>query len=99
MADNVAEKTKELTSLSGVPVKPVYTPEDLDIDYDRDLGDPGCYPFTRGIHPDMYRGRVWTMRQFSGFGDADDTNRRYKFLLDRGTTGLSVALRMDMKAS
>jgi methylmalonyl-CoA mutase N-terminal domain/subunit len=72
--------------------KPVYTPADLaDFEYARQLGNPGEYPFTRGIHPTMYRGRVWTMRQFAGFGSAEDTNRRYKFLLARGQTGLSVA--------
>ncbi len=85
---------KDYTSISGVPIKPVYTPKDVDLDYERDLGDPGRFPYTRGIHADMYRGRVWTMRQFSGFGDADDTNARYKFLLGRGTTGLSVAFDM-----
>jgi len=70
----------------------VYTSEDLSgFDYARDLGRPGTYPFTRGIHPTMYRGRLWTMRQFAGFGGAEDTNRRYKFLLARGQTGLSVA--------
>ena len=81
----------ELTSVSGREVEPVYTPLDLE----GTLGDaaelPGIYPFTRGIHPTMYRGRLWTMRQFSGFGTAEDTNRRYKFLLERGQTGLSVA--------
>jgi methylmalonyl-CoA mutase, N-terminal domain len=72
--------------------KPVYTQADLThFDYARQLGSPGEYPFTRGIHPTMYRGRLWTMRQFAGFGTAEDTNRRYKFLLARGQTGLSVA--------
>ena len=72
--------------------KPVYTQADLaHFDYARQLGSPGEYPFTRGIHPTMYRGRRWTMRQFAGFGTAEDTNRRYKFLLARGQTGLSVA--------
>jgi methylmalonyl-CoA mutase N-terminal domain/subunit len=78
--------------MSGHERKPVYTREDLvDFDAARQLGRPGEYPFTRGIHPTMYRGRLWTMRQFAGFGAAEDTNRRYKFLLDRGQTGLSVA--------
>src|SRR6185503_10131786 len=73
-------------------VEPLYTPDDLrGFDYDRDLGNPGEPPFTRGIHPTMYRGRLWTMRQFAGFGTAEDTNERYKFLLARGQTGLSVA--------
>jgi len=72
--------------------KPVYTPGDLEgFDVERQLGTPGAYPFTRGIHPTMYRGKLWTMRQFAGFGSAEDTNRRYKFLLEHGQTGLSVA--------
>ena len=72
--------------------KPVYTPADLKgYDVERQLGRPGEYPFTRGIHPTMYHGKLWTMRQFAGFGSATDTNRRYKFLLEHGQTGLSVA--------
>jgi len=72
--------------------KPVYTPADLDgFDVAQQLGRPGEFPFTRGIHESMYRGRLWTMRQFAGFGTAEDTNQRYKFLLERGQTGLSVA--------
>ncbi len=72
--------------------KPLYGPEELaGFDPARQLGEPGRFPFTRGIHPTMYRGRLWTMRQFSGFGTAEDTNRRYKFLLEHGQTGLSVA--------
>jgi len=72
--------------------KPVYTPGDLNgFDVERQLGRPGEYPFTRGVHPTMYRGKLWTMRQFAGFGSATDTNRRYKFLLEHGQTGLSVA--------
>src|SRR4051812_39647609 len=72
--------------------KPVYTPADLNgYDVDKQLGRPGEYPFTRGIHPTMYRGKLWTMRQFAGFGSAADTNQRYKFLLEHGQTGLSVA--------
>jgi methylmalonyl-CoA mutase N-terminal domain/subunit len=81
----------EFTSVSGQEVEPVYSPLALE----HRLGDPaelpGRYPYTRGIHPTMYRGRLWTMRQFSGFGTAEDTNERYKFLLERGQTGLSVA--------
>jgi methylmalonyl-CoA mutase, N-terminal domain len=78
--------------MSGVERKAVYTPDDLaGFDYANRLGAPGAYPFTRGIHPTMYRGRLWTMRQFAGFGTAEDTNERYKFLLDHGQTGLSVA--------
>jgi methylmalonyl-CoA mutase N-terminal domain/subunit len=82
----------DFVSQSSAEVEPLYTPDDLGaFDYQRQLADPGEYPFTRGIHPTMYRGRLWTMRQFSGFGTAEDTNKRYKFLLARGQTGLSVA--------
>jgi len=79
------------TSVSGAGVEPVYTPLDLSPDALAATGLPGQFPYTRGIHPTMYRGRLWTMRQFSGFGTAEDTNERYKFLLERGQTGLSVA--------
>ncbi|MCX7974579.1 MAG: methylmalonyl-CoA mutase family protein [Candidatus Aminicenantes bacterium] len=86
---------KSFTSISGRVIKPLYTPFDLkNFNYFRDLGFPGQYPFTRGIHPTMYRGRLWTMRQFSGFGTAEDTNRRYKYLLSQGQTGLSVAFHL-----
>ena len=81
----------DFSSVSGREVEPVYTPLDLPADPQAALGLPGDFPFTRGIHPTMYRGRLWTMRQFAGFGTAEDTNRRYKFLLERGQTGLSVA--------
>jgi methylmalonyl-CoA mutase N-terminal domain/subunit len=81
----------DLSSVSGRTVEPVYTALDLDPHVIAATGLPGSYPYTRGIHPTMYRGRLWTMRQFSGFGTADDTNERYKFLLERGQTGLSVA--------
>ncbi|HEU5217862.1 MAG TPA: methylmalonyl-CoA mutase family protein, partial [Gemmatimonadales bacterium] len=81
----------EFTSVSGRAVEPVYTPLDLEDGLGSPDELPGLWPFTRGIHPTMYRGRLWTMRQFSGFGTAEDTNRRYKFLLERGQTGLSVA--------
>ncbi|MGQ9532368.1 MAG: acyl-CoA mutase large subunit family protein [Desulfotomaculales bacterium] len=80
------------TTVSGVPIKSLYTPEDVaNLDYLRDLGFPGEYPFTRGVYRNMHRGRLWTMRQFSGFATAKETNERYKFLLARGQTGLSVA--------
>lgn len=79
-------------TVSGEPVEMLYTPEDIqDLNYTDDLGFPGEYPFTRGVYDNMYRGQLWTMRMFSGFGNADDTNRRYKYLLDHGQTGLSVA--------
>jgi methylmalonyl-CoA mutase N-terminal domain/subunit len=79
------------STLSGQGIEPVYTPLDLSPDVVAATGLPGQFPFTRGIHPTMYRGRLWTMRQFAGFGTAEDTNERYKFLLERGQTGLSVA--------
>ena len=86
------ERETSFTTVSGVPVERLYTPADLaGFDYHRDLGDPGEYPFTRGIHPTMYRGRVWTMRQFSGFAAPEDTNRRLHYLLKQGQTGLSIA--------
>jgi methylmalonyl-CoA mutase, N-terminal domain len=81
----------EFTSVSGRAVESVYTPLEVAPDLQARLGLPGEFPFTRGIHPTMYRGRLWTMRQFAGFGTAEDTNARYKFLLERGQTGLSVA--------
>ncbi len=81
----------EFTTVSGVPLEPVYGPDDVATDFERDLGWPGEFPFTRGVHASMYRGRLWTMRQFAGFGTASQTNERFKFLLDHGQTGLSVA--------
>ena len=79
------------TSPSAIPIEPVYRPQDGTIDYAKDLADPGCFPFTRGVQPTMYRGRLWTMRQYAGFGTAAETNRRFRLLLDKGQTGLSVA--------
>src|SRR5216684_1866199 len=77
---------------SRIPVRPLYTPSDLaDWDYEQQLGYPGDFPYTRGVQPTMYRGRPWTMRQYAGMGDADESNKRYKYLLAHGTTGLSVA--------
>jgi methylmalonyl-CoA mutase, N-terminal domain len=77
---------------SDIEVQPLYTPSDLDnFDYERELGYPGQFPFTRGVQASMYRGRLWTMRQYAGMGDAEESNRRYKYLLSNGTTGLSVA--------
>src|SRR5437588_12347489 len=72
-------------------IEPVYRPEDAPMEYGRDLGDPGSFPFTRGVQPTMYRGRLWTMRQYAGFGTAAETNRRFRLLLEAGQTGLSVA--------
>src|SRR5262245_17112504 len=80
------------TTVSGVLIEPLYTPANLpNFDPDRDLGYPGQYPFTRGVHASMYRSRLWTMRQFAGFGTARQTNERFKFLLEKGQTGLSTA--------
>jgi methylmalonyl-CoA mutase N-terminal domain/subunit len=78
-------------TVSGREIPHLVGPQDVDIDYERDLGNPGEYPYTRGVHASMYRGKLWTMRQFAGFGSAEQTNQRYRFLLDRGQTGLSVA--------
>ncbi|HKZ75444.1 MAG TPA: methylmalonyl-CoA mutase family protein, partial [Actinomycetota bacterium] len=89
------EGDADFETLSGEPLKPFFTPEDLaGFDHDRDLGFPGRYPFVRGVYPTMYRGRLWTMRQFAGYGTPAETNARYKFLLAQGQTGLSVAFDM-----
>jgi len=86
------ERDFRFTTVSDLPVKPLYLPDDIrDFDYDKKLSYPGEFPFTRGVYTNMYRGRLWTMRQFSGFGTAKDTNERYKYLLKHGQTGLSVA--------
>ena len=89
------EREGELFStISGVENEPLYSPENVEIDYERDLGWPGAYPFTRGVYPSMYRGRLWTMRQFAGFGTAEETNVRFRYLLEHGQTGLSTAFDM-----
>ncbi len=86
------ERKKLFATSSNVPVERVYTPLDVrDLDYIRDLGFPGEHPYTRGVYPTMYRGRLWTMRQYAGFGTAEQTNQRFKYLLRQGQTGLSVA--------
>src|SRR5436853_5080048 len=83
---------REIETSSHIPVKPLYTPADLKgLDYETEIGYPGEYPFTRGVQATMYRGRLWTMRQYAGMGDAEESNKRYKYLLANGTTGLSVA--------
>jgi methylmalonyl-CoA mutase N-terminal domain/subunit len=88
-------KREELTStISGVEVDALATPDSVPTDYDRDLGYPGEFPFTRGVYPSMYRGRLWTMRQFAGFGTAEETNARFRYLLEHGQTGLSTAFDM-----
>src|SRR5438046_8384303 len=86
------EREGELFStISGLENEPLYTPKSVAVDYERDLGDPGAFPFTRGVYRSMYRGRLWTMRQFAGFGTAAQTNARFRYLLDHGQTGLSTA--------
>jgi methylmalonyl-CoA mutase N-terminal domain/subunit len=91
----MTERKSRFITVSNHQIKRLYTPEDIkDLDYERDLGSPGEYPFTRGIYPTMYRGRLWTMRQFAGFGGPEETNRRFKYLLEHGQTGLSTAFDM-----
>jgi len=86
------ERREAFETSSGIPIRDLYTPADtLDLDEARDLGRPGEYPFTRGVQPTMYRSRLWTMRQYAGFATAEETNRRFRYLLDHGQTGLSVA--------
>jgi len=93
------ERKKVFTTISGTPVERLYTPlEVAGLDYDRDLGYPGTFPFTRGVQPTMYRGRFWTMRQYAGFGSAKETNARYRYLLEQGQTGLSVAFDLPTQA-
>jgi len=86
------ERLPRFTTVSNLEIKGLYTPDDIqDIDYSRDIGIPGIYPFTRGVQPSMYRGRLWTMRMFSGLGGPEETNQRFRYLLDHGETGLSIA--------
>jgi methylmalonyl-CoA mutase N-terminal domain/subunit len=80
--------------MSGIPIKPLYTPDEVEGSYDEKLGYPGEYPYTRGVYPTMYRGRLWTIRQFAGYGDAEETNRRFTYLIEHGQNGLSVAFDM-----
>src|SRR5215204_1700578 len=87
------ERKAPFTTLSGEPVRPLYTPEDVG-DFATQIGRPGEFPFTRGVYPSMYRGRLWTIRQFAGFGTAEETNERFHYLLDHGQTGLSTAFDM-----
>jgi len=88
------ERDAEFSTMSGIPVKPLYTPDDVEGSYDEKLGYPGEYPYTRGVYPNMYRGRLWTIRQFAGYGDAEETNRRFRYLIEHGQNGLSVAFDM-----
>ena len=93
--DASPERSGELFStMSGVENEPLYAPENVEVEYERDLGFPGAFPFTRGVYPSMYRGRLWTMRQFAGFGTAEETNERFRYLLEHGQTGLSTAFDM-----
>ncbi len=93
--DRTPERKGELFStISGLENEPLVTPDAVTVDYDRDLGYPGVFPFTRGVYPSMYRGKLWTMRQFAGFGTAAETNERFRYLLDHGQTGLSTAFDM-----
>ena len=85
------ERRAEFVTSSAIPVQRLYTPADVETDYAQDLGFPGQYPFTRGVQPTMYRGRLWTMRQYAGYASAEESNRRYRYLLQQGQTGLSVA--------
>lgn len=95
MMQKARERKEQFSSLSGIPIAPLYTKDDLkNWEPERDLGEPGEFPYTRGIHSTMYRSRLWTMRQFAGFGTASDTNTRFKYLLDHGQTGISVAFDM-----
>jgi methylmalonyl-CoA mutase N-terminal domain/subunit len=92
--DGTPDREELSSTISGLPVEPLYSPANVEIDYERDLGAPGRYPFTRGVYPSMYRGRLWTMRQFAGFGTAEETNERFRYLLEHGQTGLSTAFDM-----
>ena len=83
--------SKRFTTSSDIEIKPAFAPGDAQTNYEQDLGAPGAYPFTRGVYESMYRGRLWTMRQYAGYATAEESNRRYRYLLDHGTTGLSVA--------
>ena len=95
----IQERKPRFTSLSGLDIARVYSADDLKAwDPKSDLGRPGEFPYTRGVYPTMYRGRLWTMRQFAGFGTAEDTNQRFKYLLQHGQTGLSVAFRSSASA-
>jgi methylmalonyl-CoA mutase N-terminal domain/subunit len=89
------ERQEKFETSSGIDISPVYAPDDMsDFNYYADLGYPGEYPFTRGIQPNMYRGRLWTMRQYAGFGTAEESNKRYRYLLEQGLTGLSIAFQL-----
>ncbi|HXR61576.1 MAG TPA: methylmalonyl-CoA mutase family protein, partial [Solirubrobacterales bacterium] len=92
--DRRVERDAEFSTISGQEITPLYTEADQAPDLEERVGRPGSYPFTRGPYPSMYRGRLWTMRQFAGFGTAEETNERFRYLLDHGQTGLSTAFDM-----
>ena len=93
--DKFPERREEFITASSEPIDRLYTPIDLqNLDYAGEIGFPGEYPFTRGVHPSLHRSRMWTMRMFAGFGTAEETNDRFKYLLDKGQTGLSIAFDM-----
>ncbi len=85
------ERKEKFSTLSDIPLPPTYRPADVRSNYQEDIGQPSQFPYTRGVHPNMYRGRLWTMRQYAGFGSAEETNKRFRYLLEAGQTGLSVA--------
>ena len=91
LLERFPERREQFETLSGIPLERVYTPTDVEVDYLNDLGFPGEYPFTRGVQPTLYRGRLWTMRQYAGYATAEESNARYRYLLEQGQTGLSVA--------
>src|SRR5699024_9120366 len=92
VVERFPERKDKFTTGSNIEVERLYTPIDTnELDYEKDLGFPGEYPYTRGVQPTMYRGRLWTMRQYAGFATAEESNKRYKYLLEQGQTGLSVA--------
>src|SRR5436309_3378289 len=89
---SLTERKPSFTTNSGRPVRRVYEPSDIaELDYERKVASPGRFPFTRGVHATGYRGRLWTMRMFAGFGSAEETNARFRYLLSQGNTGLSIA--------
>ncbi|MCX7959876.1 MAG: methylmalonyl-CoA mutase family protein, partial [Deltaproteobacteria bacterium] len=97
--EKLPPRLERFSTVSDMEMPELSTPADIQgFDYLRDLGFPGCYPFTRGVQPTMYRGRLWTMRQFAGFGTCFDTNKRYKFLLENGQTGLSAVSYTHLRA-